>query len=449
MSLFKRGQLWWYKFKFAGQTVRESSKSTSKTLARDAERTRRRELEIGFNQIPQRKQAPLFSISAREWLAEKSGLAPKTQLGYQQRLKPLVKAFGQRLVCDLAAADVMEYRSARLSAGASNRTVNYEVGCIRGVVKRHGLWAPIAERIKCLRENHDVGRALSSTHENRLLDACRKSLAPSLLTLFIMARDTGLRASEMKALRRRDLRVTWKQGVIACGEVIVPRSKTEAGTGRGIPFSPDVCGTLTLWLSRFPKAKPESYVFPRHEVHMLKGGKEVRICNVDLDEPMQSWQRAWRTALKQASATGREIAVTKEIEALKAEHRCIKTGAANTARRLKKQGFKQRELTPAQCRDLQNIQAKIAELKRADDIKYRWHDLRHTFVTRLAENPNVSEQTIRALAGHVSKQMLERYSHIRTQAKQEAIAAMDLARSEGAQKGAQSASAESSHWQSQ
>jgi len=44
----------------------------------------------------------------------------------------------------------------------------------------------------------------------------------------------------------------------------------------------------------------------------------------------------------------------------------------------------------------------------------------------LAENPNVSEQTIRALAGHVSRQMLERYSHIRSQAKQAAIQALEL-----------------------
>src|SRR5277367_4676059 len=54
-------------------------------------------------------------------------------------------------------------------------------------------------------------------------------------------------------------------------------------------------------------------------------------------------------------------------------------------------------------------------------LKYRWHDARHTFISRLAENPNVSEQTITSLAGHVSKRMLERYSHIRAQAKREAI----------------------------
>jgi len=53
--------------------------------------------------------------------------------------------------------------------------------------------------------------------------------------------------------------------------------------------------------------------------------------------------------------------------------------------------------------------------------------MRHTFISRLAENPNVSEQTIKALAGHVSRQMLERYSHIRSQAKQAAIQALEQA----------------------
>ena len=58
-------------------------------------------------------------------------------------------------------------------------------------------------------------------------------------------------------------------------------------------------------------------------------------------------------------------------------------------------------------------------------VRYRWHDLRHSFVTRLAERPDVSEQTIRALAGHVSNQMLQQYSHIRSQAKQAAIRTLE------------------------
>ena len=62
---------------------------------------------------------------------------------------------------------------------------------------------------------------------------------------------------------------------------------------------------------------------------------------------------------------------------------------------------------------------------KATGVRYRPHDMRHTFVSRLAENPSVSEQTMKALAGHVSRQMLERYSHIRSQAKQAAIQALE------------------------
>lgn len=40
-------------------------------------------------------------------------------------------------------------------------------------------------------------------------------------------------------------------------------------------------------------------------------------------------------------------------------------------------------------------------------------------------HPTISEQTIRSLARHVSRQMLERYSHIRSQAKQAAIQALE------------------------
>jgi integrase len=67
---------------------------------------------------------------------------------------------------------------------------------------------------------------------------------------------------------------------------------------------------------------------------------------------------------------------------------------------------------------------------KAAGVRYRPHDMRHTFISRLAENPGVSEQTIKALAGHVSRQMLERYSHIRSEAKQAAIEALEQQRIE-------------------
>lgn len=50
--------------------------------------------------------------------------------------------------------------------------------------------------------------------------------------------------------------------------------------------------------------------------------------------------------------------------------------------------------------------------------------MRHTALTELYEDPNVSEQTIRSIAGHVSKRMAEIYSHTRLDAKRKAIGAL-------------------------
>jgi hypothetical protein len=116
---------------------------------------------------------------------------------------------------------------------------------------------------------------------------------------------------------------------------------------------------LTLWLARFPEARPDSYLFPRHQVGLAGYQRKPYLYDVDLTNPVSEWKSAWKLA------------------------------------------------------------------RRAAGVNYRWHDLRHTFVSRLAENPKVSEQTITALAGHVSKRMLERYSHIRAQAKRDAILAIE------------------------
>jgi len=163
----------------------------------------------------------------------------------------------------------------------------------------------------------------------------------------VLSLDSGLRASEVRSLRRKDLKLEWREGVIESGELIVPKSKTDAGTGRSVPLTSRICAVLTLWLSRFPEAEADSFVFPRFSVGLEGNARRPKFYAADLAQPIGEWKKAWKVACKVAK------------------------------------------------------------------VQYRWHDCRHTFITRLAENPNVSEETIRALAGHVSRTMLERYSHIR------------------------------------
>ncbi|MGA9567696.1 MAG: tyrosine-type recombinase/integrase [Candidatus Korobacteraceae bacterium] len=61
--------------------------------------------------------------------------------------------------------------------------------------------------------------------------------------------------------------------------------------------------------------------------------------------------------------------------------------------------------------------------KKAGLPGFRFHDLRHCAITQLADG-GTSDSTIMAIAGHVSRRMLERYSHVRMEAKRNAMEAL-------------------------
>ena len=54
----------------------------------------------------------------------------------------------------------------------------------------------------------------------------------------------------------------------------------------------------------------------------------------------------------------------------------------------------------------------------------RFHDLRHHAITELLTDPDISVQTTKSIAGHVSQRMIDRYSHIRLEAKRSAVEAL-------------------------
>jgi len=64
----------------------------------------------------------------------------------------------------------------------------------------------------------------------------------------------------------------------------------------------------------------------------------------------------------------------------------------------------------------------------------RFHDLRHTAITELAEM-GVADHVLESISGHLSRRMLEHYSHIRIDAKRQALDALDAARRSTAHNG--------------
>jgi integrase len=74
-------------------------------------------------------------------------------------------------------------------------------------------------------------------------------------------------------------------------------------------------------------------------------------------------------------------------------------------------------------RPITTIKTAWANAKKRAGVTGRLHDSRHTLITELAES-GAGDQTIMDIAGHVSRQMLKHYSHIRMEAKRDALNAV-------------------------
>jgi integrase len=337
--LYQRGKekTWWYRFRFGGRIIHESAKTQSKTVAREAQKQRRRKLEESWNHITRRTLPPTFEKAAHEWLAGREGrVAASTLTIGRVSIMHLTPAFGGKLLCDITPKAVEAYQQVRLREGAQGRTVNIEVQALRQVLKAHKCWKDLDGEVHALRERKDVGRALTPEEESRLLAECAKADS-ACYTAVVLALNTTMRKDEIRRLQ-------WKQVDLFEGVLTVGKSKTDAGTGRVIPLNPAVRRALADWGEAFPNREPDHYVFP-----LAEGNSKP-----DFTRPAKGWRTAWRNACKRAG------------------------------------------------------------------LKMRFHDLRHTAITKLAES-QASDQTIMAIAGHVSRAMLEHYSHIRLAAKRAAL----------------------------
>jgi hypothetical protein len=150
--------------------VHESAKTTSKTVARDAERQRRRELEKSWNHLGGRRELPpTLEQAGKEYQESRLGRVSVHTAGIDKNsLKHLVSVFGSSLLCDITAENITRYQKKRQQDEAQGRTINMEVGVLRGVLNAHRMWEPLARDVHMLPERKDIGRALSLDEERHL-----------------------------------------------------------------------------------------------------------------------------------------------------------------------------------------------------------------------------------------------------------------------------------------
>ena len=350
MSVYKRGNVWWYKFYFANKLIRDSAKTSSKTLAREAEKKRRRELEDGYNNLTKNdrnKRVQSVRKAAISYLADYKVRHPKSFNGFARyAVRHLVEHLGDKLLIEVTVNTVVSYQSARLREGASGKTINEEVGFLLRVMGDVGDVVRLKlkkDRKLKLPQNENCGRALTQEEEPRLLAEAQRAQSPFIFPAIIVALNTTMRDSEIRHL-------TWGQADFFKQLITVGKSKTAAGSGRTIPMNGELLKMLAEYKNwyeeKVAEALPGHYVFPW-----------ARSKKYDPTRPLVTFKTAWRTVRSKAN------------------------------------------------------------------VDLRFHDLRHTLITKLAES-GAGDETIMAIAGHVSRRMLSRYAHIRTEAKRTALEAV-------------------------
>jgi integrase len=357
MTVFRRGSIWWYEFKFRGARIRESSYSRIKEVAERKERERRRDLELGQAGL-KRITGPMNVAHAVSALLDDNApqWEPRTLGIHQNSWSHLSPHFGKMLLEDIAPRHISRYQAARKKESASNRTINIEIGLLRTVMIKYRRWHNISPDVRMLREREDVGRALNPNEQIKILEAAQRSASRSLYPAVLLSIHTGIRNQELRFLR-------WRQVDFVKEEIQIGRSKTAGGEGRVIPLSATALACLKEWRGHFPNSKLEHFVFPseKYGLHGSKGtfGGMVKVYNYDPTRPTGGWKTSWETCRKNA------------------------------------------------------------------EVSCRWHDLRHTFISRMGEN-RVADQTLMAITGQLSRRTLERYSHSRMESKRAAVKTLDV-----------------------
>ena len=129
----KQSRIWWYHFTFAGRHIQESSKSARKTIAGEAEKIRRRELELAFNHVEDRRQERIRSLGelADKFFEDYAVRNPKSATFARYALSHIQAKIGKTMVADVTDETVKTYQTDRLKEKAAPKSINEEVGFLQ------------------------------------------------------------------------------------------------------------------------------------------------------------------------------------------------------------------------------------------------------------------------------------------------------------------------------
>jgi integrase len=238
MGVFKRGRIYWYKFMWNGEMVRESTRQTNQNTARQMEGAHRASLAKGQVGIREQKPVPTLKSFCADrvepWAKSTfARAAPKTWLWYCFGINSVKNSItlGNLKIDEIGPELIAEFASERQRDGLQISSINSCLRALRRVLRLAVEWGVVesSPKVKFLSGEHRRERVISAGEEAFYLAAALPLLHDVSIVLF----DSGMRPEECHSLRWDN--VNWDGG--RNGTVLIAKGKTKAAR-RMLPMSP-------------------------------------------------------------------------------------------------------------------------------------------------------------------------------------------------------------------
>jgi integrase len=285
MSVFKRGGVWWYKFTWRGEQVRESTRQQNKRVAEQMEAARKTAFAKGEVGIEDRKPIPTLATFGEEFLLHVNATfasKDKTRRYYANGVARLLEFedLSRKSLDSITSDMVSAYVARRQAAGLKVSSINRELQVLRRMFALAVEWGRTngkalcrvrmvpgethrdrvlseAEEFAYLGAATEIGRGLEAAYSAALqgIRAVQRGEVPIqptdpylLLHVATILLDCGLRPEECARLKWRDVRD---------GAIEIQFGKTE-NARRRIPLPPRSAAVIDMRESN----RSAEWVFP-------------------------------------------------------------------------------------------------------------------------------------------------------------------------------------------
>jgi len=238
MSIFKRGRIYWYKFMWNGQLIRQSTKQRSDRVARQIEAAHRTSLARGEVGIREKKPVPtledFFRARLSPWL--EATTSPKTWRDFYRvgiRALEAYQPISSLRLDEITGEKAGEFAAFRRASGMQVSTVNSSLRVLRRSLRLATEWGLLnaTPQIRLLKGERHREFVLTPEEETKYLASAPEPLASVAGVLA----ETGMRPEECYRLRWES--ISWSAG--RHGSLMITHGKTSSAR-RSIPLTPRV-----------------------------------------------------------------------------------------------------------------------------------------------------------------------------------------------------------------